>query len=96
MAISVMVFKRECSDAMRMRFLAGEKGLNREITAAGPSEVGLAVTGEAFPLDAGRVEILGNDEITYFLGQTPGRQADIADKIFSSSSPCIIVAGGLD
>jgi len=91
-----MVFKRECSGSLHMRLLAGEDGIDREITAAGPSEVGLAITGETFILDEGRVEVLGNTEVTYFLAQPPRRQADIADKIFSNLSPCIIVADGLD
>jgi len=91
-----MVFQRECSDSLQMRLLAGEKGLGREITAVGPSEVGLAITGETFTLDEGRVEILGKTEVAYFLSHTPERQAGIADKIFSNLSPCIIVADGLD
>ncbi|MCL1926144.1 MAG: HPr(Ser) kinase/phosphatase [Syntrophorhabdaceae bacterium] len=96
MAVSVMVFQKECSSSLQIRLLAGEKGLGREITAAGPSEVGLAITGEAFPLDAGRVAILGKNEIDYFLCQTPRRQAEIADKIFSYPSPCIITTSDLD
>jgi len=79
-----------------MRLLAGERGGDREIMAAGASEVGLAITGENFALDAGRVEILGQTELAYFLGQTPRRQADIADKIFSNPSPCIIAADDLN
>jgi len=91
-----MIFQRECSGSLQMRLVAGEKGLGREITAAGPSEVGLAITGEMFTLDEGRVEVLGKTEVTYFLSHTPERHSDIADKIFSNLSPCIIVADGLD
>ena len=93
MAVSVRVFQKECSVSLRMRLLAGEKGLDREIATAGPSEVGLAITGEGFSLEADRVEVLGKEELAYFLRQGPRRQADIADKLFSCASPCIIIAG---
>ena len=95
MAVSVRVFRKKCSGSLRMRLVAGEKGIDREIMTASPSEVGLAITGEGFFLDAARVEIFGKEEVEYFLCQTPRRQADISDRLFSASSPCILISSEL-
>ena len=95
MAISVTIFRRECSGILQMRLLAGEKGAGREIAQTRAHEAGLAITGETFPLEAGRVKILGEAEIAYFLRQDPGRQAEIADRFFAGASPCAIVSSSM-
>jgi len=94
-AISVTIFRRECSGILLMRLLAGEKGAAREITKTRAHEAGLAITGETFPLEPGRVKILGEAEIAYFLRQEAGRQAEIADRFFSGASPCTIVSSSM-
>lgn len=95
MAISVTIFRRECSGPLQMRFLAGEKGLDREIGKTRAHEAGLEITGETFPTEAGRVKILGEAEIDYFLRQDAGRRAGIADRFFSGASPCAVVSSSL-
>jgi len=93
--ISVTIFRRECSGALQMRLLAGEKGAAREITATRAHEAGLAITGEVFPLEEGRVQILGESEVAYFLRQEPADQAGIADRFFSGTSPCAIISSAM-
>jgi len=78
-----------------MRFLAGEKGAGREISAARAHEAGLAITGEVFPLEEGRIQILGESEVAFFLRQLPAQQAGIADRFFSGTSPCAIVSSAM-
>jgi len=94
-AISVTIFRRECSGTLQMQLLAGEKGVGREIAKTRAHEAGLAITGETFPLEAGRVKILGEAEIAYFLRQDPGRQAEIADRFFAGASPCAVVSASM-
>jgi HPr kinase/phosphorylase len=90
--ISVATFREECSVPLRLRLLAGEGGMIREIGGTRAQEAGLAVTGEVFPSPAGRVQILGETEIAYFRRQDPGRQAEAADRFFSGPFPCAVVS----
>ncbi|MEW6721409.1 MAG: HPr(Ser) kinase/phosphatase [Thermodesulfobacteriota bacterium] len=95
MAISVTTFQKECSGVLRMRLLAGEQGGNRQISSTSPREAGLAIAGEPVPVEDGRIQLLGEREIAYFLGQEPSRQADIADRFFAGPSPCAVVGGAI-
>jgi len=94
-AISVTIFRRECSGVLRMRLIAGEKGLDREIAKTRAHEAGLEITGETFPGEVGRVKILGEAEIAYFLRQDAGRQAEIADRFLSGAFPCVVVSSSM-
>ncbi len=95
MAISVSIFRKECSGALRMRLLAGEKGVGRVIAKTRAHEAGLEITGETLPAEAGRVKILGEAEIAYFLRQDAGRQAEIADRFSSGAHPCVVVSSSM-
>ncbi len=95
MAVSVTIFRRECSGVLQMRLLGGEKGMSRVIAKTRAHEAGLAITGEALPLEAGRVKILGEAEVVYFLRQGPERQAEIADLFFAGASPCAVVSAAM-
>lgn len=95
MTISVTIFRKECSGVLRMRLLAGEKGVNREIAKTHAHEAGLEITGEMLPAEAGRVKILGEAEIAYFLRQDAGRRDEIADRFFSGESPCVVVSSSM-
>jgi HPr kinase/phosphorylase len=94
-AISVQFFLEECSAPLGLRLLAGGKGADREIAANRAQEAGLAITGEPFPLPAGRVQILGEPEFAFFRRQDPGRQAELADRFFAGPAPCAVAAGEL-
>jgi HPr kinase/phosphorylase len=90
--ISVQKFREECSAPLGLRLLAGEAGLAREITGNRVQEAGLAVTGERFPLQEGRIQLLGEAEMAYFRRQDPGRQAESADRFFAGPFPCAVVS----
>ena len=61
MPISVQAFRDECSAPLRLRLLAGERGMGRGITGSRVQEAGLALAGEVFPVP-GRVRPgLGRD-----------------------------------
>ena len=92
MPISVATFREECSAPLRLRLLAGEEGMTREIAGNRAQEAGLAVTGEVSPPQGGRVQILGETEIAYFRRQDPGRQAKGADLFFAGPFPCAVVS----
>jgi HPr kinase/phosphorylase len=90
--ISVATFRGECSVPLRLRLLAGEEGMSREIAGNRAQEAGLAVTGEVFPPQGGRVQVLGETEISYFRRQDPARQAESADRFFAGPFPCALIS----
>jgi HPr kinase/phosphorylase len=94
-AISVRFFREECADALRLRLLAGEAGLAREIAASRTQEAGLAITGEVGPPPMGRIQILGATEMAFFLGQSPSRQTELSDRFFGAPFPCALIGGAL-
>jgi HPr kinase/phosphorylase len=90
--ISVATFREECAGPLRLTLLAGEGGMGREIAGSRAQEAGLGITGVVFPPQGGRVQILGETEIAYFLRQDTGRQAEAADRFFAGPFPCAVVS----
>jgi HPr kinase/phosphorylase len=94
--ISVAKFISECSAPLRLRLLAGEGGMAREIAGTRAQEAGLAITGEVFPTQGGRVQVLGESEIAYFRHLDTARQAASADRFFAGPFPCAVVSASQD
>jgi HPr kinase/phosphorylase len=78
-----------------LRILAGTAGLSREIADPRVQKTGLAMTGEVRSTHLGRLQVLGDTEITYFESQPGVRQAGIADVFFSGPMACVVVGGSL-
>lgn len=95
MPITVQAFRDECAAHLRLRLLAGERGMGREIAGSRVQEAGLAIAGEVFPSREGFIQVLGETEVDYFLRQDPGRQPGIAERFFADPLPCAVVVGQL-
>ncbi len=93
MAVTVDRFLQACAAPLRMRLLAGAAGLTREITDQRVQKSGLGLTGEVDSIHGGRIQVLGETEITYVAGQDPSRRAAIADLFFSRDIACAVVGG---
>jgi len=93
--ISVQAFRDECSAPLRLRLLAGERGMDRRIAASRVQEAGLAITGEVFPPRQESVQVLGEAEVDYFRRQDPARQAELAAHFFAGPLPCAVIVGSL-
>jgi len=93
--ISVQVFRDECSAPLRLRLLAGDRGMDRGIAGSRVQEAGLAITGEVFPSREGCVQVLGEIELDYFRRQDPVKQPEIAERFFTGALPCAVVVGPL-
>jgi HPr kinase/phosphorylase len=93
--ITVDRFLQACAVPLGMRLLGGSAGLSREIGDPRVQKTGLAMTGEVRSTHQGRLQILGDTEITYFEGQPGVRQAGIADVFFSGPMACVVVGGSL-
>ena len=95
MPVPVDRFLESCADPLRLRLLSGTGGLSREITDKSVQKTGLGITGEVDSTHPGKIQILGETEITYFRNQPLARQSQIADLFFSRPMACAIAGGGL-
>ncbi len=95
MPITVDRFLQSCAASLGIRLLAGAGGLAREISDQRVQKAGLAMTGEVKSIHDGRIQVLGDTEITYFDNQAPERQKEIADFFFSGPLACAIVCGSV-
>lgn len=95
MPISVQAFLDECSEQLRLRLLAGERGMGRMIAGSRVQEAGLAIAGEVFPSREGLLQVLGETEVDYFRRQDPERQPELAERFFAGPLPCAVVVGPL-
>ena len=95
MPITVDRFLQACAVPLGMRLQAGAAGLAREITDQRVQKTGLAMTGEVRSTHEGRIQVLGDTEITYFEGQPGVRQEGIADVFFSGPMACAVICGSL-
>ena len=95
MPITVDRFLQACAVPLGLRLLAGATGLSREIADQRIQKTGLALTGEVRSTHEGRIQVLGDTEITYFEGQPGVRQAGIPELFFSGPMACVVVGGSL-
>jgi HPr kinase/phosphorylase len=78
-----------------LKVVAGSGGLAREITDQRVQKAGLAMTGEVQSTHQGRIQVLGETEVTYFDGQPQVRQIAIADAFFAGPMACAVAGGRL-
>ena len=95
MPVTVDRFLKSCAVPLGLRLISGAGGLSREITDRRVQKAGLGITGEVDSTHPGKIQILGETEITYFRNQPDARQAQIADLFFSRPMACAIVGGSL-
>ena len=95
MPVTVGRFLQSCADPLRLRLASGASGLSREISDRRVQKTGLGITGEIDSTHPGKIQILGETEVTYFRNQSPDRQARIADLFFSRPMACAIAGGSL-
>ncbi|MGB3400167.1 MAG: HPr(Ser) kinase/phosphatase [Candidatus Deferrimicrobiaceae bacterium] len=95
MPVTVDRFLKSCADLLRLRLASGASGLSREISDRRVQKTGLGITGEVDSIHPGKIQILGETEVTYFHNQSPDRQARIADLFFSRPMPCVIAGASL-
>lgn len=95
MPVTVDHFLQACAAPLGLRLIAGGGGLTREIKDQRVQKAGLAMTGEVRSTHEGRIQVLGDTEITYFEGQTHSRQTGIAEAFFSGPLACAVIGGSL-
>lgn len=79
-----------------LQVLAGEAGLEKEITVPRIQKPGLALAGFIEYIHPGRVQILGNSEITFLNGMDAGRREVVFREVAACGVTCLVVTKGLD
>lgn len=92
--ISVRAFL-ETFASLDFSLLAGKAGLDREIEGPRIQKLGLALAGVHEHIHSGRVQILGNTEISYLARQSPEARRRNLEPIFGKLPVCIILTKGL-
>jgi HPr kinase/phosphorylase len=93
--MTVRKFIDDCGGVLQLELLAGAEGLSREILEPRVQKSGLAITGEVASTHDGRIQVLGETELTWFSAQGGDRAPAIADRFFAFPMSCALVGGGL-
>lgn len=88
------LYSRMESD-LKLSIVAGEKGLDKEITVAEIDRPGLALCGHFEHFAHNRIQVFGRGEISYLQTLSEERCQEILGKMFSYDIPCAVVASAL-
>lgn len=87
---------RTKGESLQFELLAGASGLSRPIEAPDVSSPGLVLAGFTERFAGGRIQVLGETEISY-LRSLPGSELrSVLEKFFTLGMPAVVVTKGLD
>ena len=90
--ITVDEFYGNLKEKIKLRLVAGEKGLKRRITSAEINRPGLALSGYFKYFASQRVQIMGKVEITYLETISARERKAQIKKLLNKDIPCCVVA----
>ena len=93
--LTVREFFQQKQESLALELLAGEGGLDRTIEEPSISSPGLVLAGYSDRLPRGRLQVLGQTEITYLQGLEPERLRRTLEAFFSLDIPAVLVSKGL-
>jgi len=93
--IQVRAFLSEAAAELGLRVCAGASGLDREIFIPRIQKPGLALAGFLEYIHPGRVQILGQSEITFLEGLTPEKRRSVLSDVCGRDIGCFIITKGL-
>jgi HPr kinase/phosphorylase len=76
--------------------LGGAKGLDKELTVPRIQKPGLALAGFIEYIHPGRVQILGQSEITFLREQTAERRREVLEDVCATGVTCFVVTKSLE
>ncbi len=91
-SITVRQFYGVMKDRLKLRLIAGEKGLDRLIKVAELNRPGLALSGYFEYFAKKRVQVLGKVEIKYLSSLPQKERYRQVRQLFEENIPCVIVA----
>ena len=80
---------------LQVTVLAGREGFDREITHPRIQKSGLSMVGHLRGVDRGRVQVLGETELSYAERLSPAEQRQAAEYVFSMDLACVLVTRGV-
>ncbi len=93
--IQVRAFLSESAADLGLRLRAGAGGLDREIFLPRIQKPGLALAGFLEYIHPGRVQILGQSEITFLEGLTPKKRRSVITDVCRKEVSCFVITKGL-
>lgn len=91
-----VVLTRDIIGAFNLELVAGEKGIDREITTSDISRPGIQLTGYFKYYAAERLQLIGRTEMSYFLDLSKEKQKSRIQQLFTAETPGVIIARGMD
>ncbi len=82
--------------SIRLRTLAGARGLDRPVLHPRIQKSGLALVGHMHGIVPTRIQILGETELSFVEQLAPDVQAEAAKNFFSAALSCVIVTRGVE
>jgi HPr kinase/phosphorylase len=79
-----------------LELVAGQDGLDRQITAASIQKPGLALAGFVEMFKPGRVQVFGRTEIEYLWSLTPQARTKAVENLLACVPPAVVVTRGTD
>ncbi|MDA1191431.1 MAG: HPr(Ser) kinase/phosphatase [Candidatus Poribacteria bacterium] len=79
---------------LSLRLISGGEGLERELTTPQVTRPGLALAGYFKHFSPERIQVLGQQEVTYLTDLTSERRRHIFEQLLSQQLPCIVVTRG--
>jgi HPr kinase/phosphorylase len=93
--LTVREFFQQKQESLALELLAGEGGLDRAIEEPSISSPGLVLAGYSDRLPRGRIQVLGETEITYLAGLDAERLRRTLGAFFALDIPAVLVSKGL-
>ncbi len=90
--LSVQDFYTKTKDTLRLRLIAGEKGLKRKIKVAEVNRPGLALSGYFDYFARSRIQVLGKVELIYLRTMSPELRRARIIELLEQNIPCCIVS----
>jgi HPr kinase/phosphorylase len=81
---------------LRLRVVAGRKGLDRTVAFPSIQKTGLALIRPEQYLYPDRLQVLGRTEVTYLRGLNAKRREQVIGRLFRHPVPAFLVTGGLE
>lgn len=81
---------------LKLRLIAGDSGLRRQITSGGAFRPGLALAGGLEEMEPGTLQILGRSEVAYLSRIPDDHRKELLQHVAQSRVACLVLAQGAD
>ncbi|MEJ2503416.1 MAG: HPr kinase/phosphorylase, partial [Gemmatimonadota bacterium] len=95
-ALTVEALYADKREPLDLELLTDEVSLGRAIEAPTLSSAGLILTGFKERMPKGRLQVLGETEVSYLRSLDAADLDDVLDRLFSIDMPALMVTKGLD